>query len=617
MFDRITRVLAGSVSRRAGIRAALGAAFGFGAGAIESEAKPAHGPAHAGRPGAAGPCGNGSVKANRCTKGSECCTGVCNAEKKRCRCLNRGKTCKKNENCCNALECRNRKCTPPPPPPIPTGKACAKKDTCADAKASCTTYAGGDPAGTYCLMPYLGACAASGDCETQDCDGGKCISCSCPGCGGTCTPIVCPTCTFTTVQAAIDAATAGDIITIAPGTYAEDFTVSQTVTLKGCPGGEVVLKSATVPRRTIMVSLGFNLTLIDVIVDAADYQGTPSTNGGIEAMGDVTLCRNAAVRNGFTNEQGFGGGCIRMGQVNVPGITLTMNDQSVVENCTSNRLGHYGGGVFVDSYDHMVMNDSSVVRNSRTLAGLVSGGGGVGIYYGADLVMNDKSRITGNSSFANGGGVQVYSGGGIPFVLQMNDEASIDGNNAGEFGGGVHLSYGTHDNLDQVQMTGSATIANNHADERGGGIGLEGGVITMTDSATITGNSAPKAGGIFSIGTDDWTAAHSVVLSGQATVSENTVDSYGGGIFASDGLILLEDSASISGNTAGKDGGGVYLETRFTKPSSIEITESAAISGNTAAQGGGVFAVDANQTVTGAAGITGNTPDNCVGATGC
>jgi predicted outer membrane repeat protein len=623
-FDRMTRMLGAGLTRRTGLRAAAAALIGATA-SLDGEAGEARGRGEghgrergqAGGPGAAGPCGDGSVKANRCKKGSDCCTGHCNTAKRRCRCLQRGKSCKTDANCCGTMTCTKKKCTQPPKP-VPTGKACGPKDTCASDDATCTTYEGGSPAGTYCLLPYLTACTASNQCETSDCGGGKCISCSCEGCGGTCTPIVCPTCTHQTVQAAIDAAAAGDIITIAPGTYAEDLSVSKTITLKGCPGGDVILMNVTVPGRTIMVSEGFDLTLIDVIVDASSYQGAPNDNGGIDAMGNVTMCRNAVVRNAYRVSGYDGGGGIQMGRVAPGGITLTMNDQTVVENCTTDHDGHYGGGVYLDSYAHMVMNDSSVVRNNTIPSSGESGGAGVGIYIGADLVMNDMARITGNhSTQRTGGGVKVYSGGGIPYVLQMNDQASIDNNTSGWQGGGVHLVYGNSDNLDAVKLSGSATIANNTSDSYAGGIALEGGVITLADSASITGNSAPYAGGIYSQGGAAWTAAHSVVLSGEATVSGNTVDSYGGGIYADGALILVEDSAMISGNTAGKDGGGVYMKLRYQTNSTLEITGSATISGNTAAQGGGVFAVDNNQTVTGAAAITGNTPDNCVGATGC
>ncbi|MFM9107862.1 MAG: hypothetical protein ACKOWF_14310 [Chloroflexota bacterium] len=632
-FDRIARMLGLALTRRQGAGAAIAAALGLGA-AAEAKAEAGghrHHRGNGGRgrdhrrdgdsdPETAGPCGDGKIGDNRCTKHSQCCTRRCNRKIGRCRCLPRGKKCKGDRNCCNDLQCVNRKCTPKAAPkrPVPTGQPCGPTDTCADAKASCTVYASGDPAGTYCLIPYLGACAASGDCETQDCDAGTCISCSCEGCGGACEPMVCPTCTYQTVQAAIDAAASGDIITIAPGTYAEDFTIAQTVTLKGCPGGEVILTSATVPRRTILLSEGYDLTLIDVIVDTADYQGTPSDNGGIDAMGNLTLCRNAAVRNAFSNSCCDGGGCIHMGRVAPAGITLTMNDQSVVENCTSNRSGHYGGGVYLDSYAHMVMNDTSVVRGNKALGGSESGGGGVGVYTGADLVMNDMARITGNRSNRAGGGVKVYSGGGIPFVLQMNDEASIDNNTSVLGGGGVFVIYGNSDDLDLVHMSGSATIANNNSDSYGGGISLDGGAFSMADSASITGNRASYyGGGIYSASSAAWTVAHSVVMSGEATVSGNTTDTYGGGIYASYSLILVEDSATIAGNTTVKDGGGVYLESRFSRPSSLELSGSAAITENTAAQGGGVFAVDNSQTVIGAAAITGNTPDQCVGATGC
>jgi DNA-binding beta-propeller fold protein YncE len=114
-FDAALRALGASTGRRQAIAGALGALFG--GGALDALAKSKG--KGTGKPGAEGPCGNGSRKANACTKNSQCCTGVCDTSigkknkdgKGRCRCVQKGKACKVSKNCCNGMTCTNEKCS--------------------------------------------------------------------------------------------------------------------------------------------------------------------------------------------------------------------------------------------------------------------------------------------------------------------------------------------------------------------------------------------------------------------------------------------------------------------------------------------------------------------------
>jgi hypothetical protein len=59
---------------------------------------------------------------------------------------------------------------------IANGEVCTvATDTCFDGAATCTQYmADGAPAGTYCLLPGGGTCAADGDCVSDGCADGLC-----------------------------------------------------------------------------------------------------------------------------------------------------------------------------------------------------------------------------------------------------------------------------------------------------------------------------------------------------------------------------------------------------------------------------------------------------------
>ena len=53
-------------------------------------------------------------------------------------------------------------------------------------------------------------------------------------------------CTYTTIQAAVDAVAVGTTINVQPGTYAEDVTVSKRVTLVGASGAIAAILGAFV-----------------------------------------------------------------------------------------------------------------------------------------------------------------------------------------------------------------------------------------------------------------------------------------------------------------------------------------------------------------------------------
>ncbi len=80
-----------------------------------------------GNPGAAGPCGDGSVQQNRCTKNSDCCTDICerdltNKDKLgRCRCKRVNDSCVSNANCCAGSSCKQGVCRNNGTPSGPSG----------------------------------------------------------------------------------------------------------------------------------------------------------------------------------------------------------------------------------------------------------------------------------------------------------------------------------------------------------------------------------------------------------------------------------------------------------------------------------------------------------------
>ncbi|MFM9105420.1 MAG: hypothetical protein ACKOWF_01820 [Chloroflexota bacterium] len=567
-FDQIARLLGGAASRRAGLKAAfaalVGGAGGLAAGA-QAEAKPrSRGEREEERSEADAekrPCGP-KPKDNRCRKDRDCCTNYCVRKKKkqgkgkrsigRCRCVKVGRKCKSGQKCCGGTVCQTGICTPRQPGCKADGAACS-------ANAEC--------------------------CANSYCDGAACAPKT------VCT--VCPTCAYTTVQAAIDAlqtSASMSTVRIAGGEYVEDLTVTGKIELANCNGEAVTLRNAT--------------------ADATRYQTIVMPDPGAGTAAELVLT-SVTVSGKTPFSATFGGG----------GLTVygsvTMNGTASVSGCSN-------GDGSNDSYAafHLWDNASLIMNDKASISGNLGNyyGGGLYIEPGASLTMNGSSSISGNTSGSYGGAVSTLDGA----TVTMNDDSVMSGNIASSEGGAVHL-YSTGSAL---VMNGRAAITGNTSGSSGYGGGVvvyEDSVLTMNDDSAISENTADRGGGVWA---ENYADEVNVVMHENSRISSNDA-SLGAGVYLNQAAQLTMDgSSAISGNTATGDGGGVYMlcithtqppvKTEFT---SVTLSGSAAITGNSAVQGGGVFgALEFTVTgtpgkVIGGAGITGNTPptEQCKG----
>lgn len=174
----------------------------------------------------------------------------------------------------------------------------------------------------------------------------------------------------TSIQVAVDAATAGDIIKVGPGTYilTTNISIAKGITLKS-------------------------------------ENGSSST---IISGNDVTRCMEInhfnAVVDGFTishgrNISGYGGG-----------VQCTVG---IIKNCiVENNIARDGGGVALENMGNVI---NCIIRNNSA-----EWGGGVRCFGG----IVQGCLITGNTATPHGGGINIWSGGLIENCTITNNTAT-------------------------------------------------------------------------------------------------------------------------------------------------------------------------------------------------
>jgi hypothetical protein len=209
------------------------------------------------------------------------------------------------------------------------------------------------------------------------------------------------------VQAAVNAASAGDTITICPGRYVENLTISQDVTLTGAGDGDKpaqhTILDANRSGRVVTVTAGSHVALERLRI----------TGGAVDD--------GAGLHNGT-------------------GATLTMTDCTVAGNTASNE----GGGIRNNVNGTLIVTNSTVIGNSAVA------GGGIFNEAGGTLTL-DSSSVTGNQAAEAGGGILNLGAVGL-----VNGSSVGPNNHAGFNGGGIR-------NEGTVACSGGSTVSGNTA----------------------------------------------------------------------------------------------------------------------------------------------------------
>ncbi|MBX2802606.1 MAG: hypothetical protein KTR31_33310 [Myxococcales bacterium] len=295
----------------------------------------------------------------------------------------------------------------------------------------------------------------------------------------------------------------------------------------------------------------------------------------------------------------------------VPG--LVMRGSSQVHDCLGTE-NHGGGGVMAWGGAVFLYDDAAIRNGTSTVSG-----GNVALWNGSDLELHDRSVLEGGvadgtnlTGIANVGmGGNVFASGSLdlgfqaaagPFVsrVKLFDEASITGGEAWVAGGGVAIVGDS-----TVQLWDDSTIHDNVSLDDGGGIAAlakvgDTPVVHLQDRSELRDNLADRDGGGL------WAEGAHVVLEDEASTHSNEALRHGGGADLEDCQVTLADTAVIggpqAGNLAHESGGGLAAKsstidvdgTTWTVPTTtgsaqggVRVEHNTALNTSGVAEGGG------------------------------
>ncbi|MFN8456770.1 MAG: IPT/TIG domain-containing protein [Anaerolineae bacterium] len=321
---------------------------------------------------------------------------------------------------------------------------------------------------------------------------------------------------YATIQAALDAANAGDLILVHPGTYFESIIIDKNVKLQGFGPGPSAF-GVNVAGDSVIDGRFFNviydpLVFTARIAAAAPFGGSPDVPTGqvitvLAAPGEfgatsyLPQIDGLAIRGG-TRSQDEGGGIY---------LHAYANKMLISNNIVQSNAGNYGGGILVsrpntpnpDAGNALdAQNDNLHIHHNRILenGGLLRGGG-VAIFNGTENFEIDHNIVCGNYSAEYGAGISNFG-----FSSGSIHDNEIMFNNAFDEGGGIMIAG--EDAVAPAISPGAGNIniernliRSNVTNDDGGGIRL----LTPVDGRIriinnmIVNNLATDAGGGISL----------------------------------------------------------------------------------------------------------------------
>ncbi len=392
--------------------------------------------------------------------------------------------------------------------------------------------------------------------------------------------------TYPNISAAITAASSGDTILVAAGTYSGATNINLNF-----GGKNLILVSASGPGSTTI-----------------DCGGTSGTNE--RAFIFKTGETSAAVVNGFTILHGYesstGGGAIAISAASSP----------TIENCVfeNDVNGNYGGAIYATGAGSNPAISNCTFSLDSTVG--LGSGGGIGMDTSASVAVTN-CQFDSNTAANAAAGIYISAatavitscsfgsntssssdGGGGSAIYGVNSQITLASDS---FSNNSATNSATVQLIDSSSLLTNCTFGTNHSTGQTSGLQCQGGTVTVSN-CTFTGNTFGALGMI----ADGFGAAVDAAIT-ECTFSGNTSTDPGAGI------LLTQSNAYIMGcNIAGNQATGTttngYGGGMFVGTNARAMLVNCLVTGNSATTAGaGLYVATSSNTSVINSTFTGNT----------
>ncbi len=268
------------------------------------------------------------------------------------------------------------------------------------------------------------------------------------------------------IQEGINAATDGNTVIVAPGTYRENINfLGKAIMLRSEAGpDETIINGGKVTTVVVFENGESSETVIDGFTICNGYAFYPmsgtSGGAGIRCHDASPLILNCVITG--NHAEVYGGGGWFSGYPSSP----TIQNCTITGNTAREEIGSGGGLYFDFHYSNPKILNSVITHNQA------NAGGGICLRGSSSTISVMNCTITDNVAsreYGNGGGITTWS------VSLEIANCTLARNSATELGGAFYFS-------DSTSTIRNCTITANSANVRGGGLYCSGSSITVINS---------------------------------------------------------------------------------------------------------------------------------------